>query len=500
MKFFYDIRQKYGQQTVLEIQNFEKLEIKAARFRNHIIFNLRCRDENLSPPNLRLKCPINTNNARDIVRKAQKDILRKRIRVNNNKLDHFNEEIKRKNNVCSNDWVCYGRPLVSYHGQPFHGRSGRKGNSQAPEICKPSLWKRYVDDILEKVKKGTTGMLTDHLNTIDDTGNIKFTVEEETEGKLAFLDTMIVKKTDGSVKLQVYRKPDHTNQYLMFSSHHPVQHKFSVVKTLLDRKDNIVTDEEDKIKETQHVKTTLKNCGYPNWTFKKVEQDIIRKNDKSQEAQGNKPTKSRDEPKSIVVLPYVKGVSERIQRSMKKHREECPVKPHRTLRQLLVHPKDKIEKEQKCGVVYEIPCQSCQLSYIGETGIKFGTRFEEHKTEVNKLTSGTMTRARKTSTIGKETKSAIKDHARDNNHVMNWADSAILHKEGDRYRRWIRESLWIRRRRSTLNRDERGYELSHIWDPLIPQVPPRGRTHLAKPLSSGRSRQQRHQPTGGASF
>ena len=100
-----------------------------------------------------------------------------------------------------------------------------------------------------------------------------------------------------------------------------------------------------------------------------------------------------------------------------------------------VLPGDKIEKEQKCGVVYEIPCQSCQLSYIGETGIKFGTRFEEHKTEVNKLTSGTMTRARKTSTIGKETTSAITEHARDNNHVMNWADSAILHKEGDKYRR-----------------------------------------------------------------
>ena len=47
--------------------------------------------------------------------------------------------------------------------------------------------------------------------------------------------------------------------------------------------------------------------------------------------------------------------------------------------------------------------------------------------------------------------------------------SAILHREGDKFRRWIPESLWFRRRRSTLNRDEGGYKLSHIQDPLVPQ-------------------------------
>ena len=136
-------------------------------------------------------------------------------------------------------------------------------------------------------------------------------------------------------------------------------------------------------------------------------------------------------------------------------------------------------------------------------GAVSSTRFEEHKTEVNKQTTGTMMRARKTSTVGKETKSAITEHARnrDNNHVMNWADSVILHREADKFRRWIRASLLIRKQQSTLNRDEDGYELSYIWDLIIPQVqPPPGEDTSAKPPSSGRSRKQRHQPTGGASF
>ncbi len=37
----------------------------------------------------------------------------------------------------------------------------------APIECKPRLCNRYVDDILEIVKKGSTERLTDHLNQVD---------------------------------------------------------------------------------------------------------------------------------------------------------------------------------------------------------------------------------------------------------------------------------------------------------------------------------------------
>lgn len=42
---------------------------------------------------------------------------------------------------------------------------------------------------------------------------------------------------------------------------------------------------------------------------------------------------------------------------MKKHNTSTPVKPYRKLRQILAHPKDKIQLEQKCNVIYEIPCK-----------------------------------------------------------------------------------------------------------------------------------------------
>ena len=86
----------------------------------------------------------------------------------------------------------------------------QKAVATAPLACQPRLWKRYVDDVLEIIKKGAAEDFTTHLNTIDRTGNIKFTCELENDGKIPFLDTLIARKEDGSIKLLVYRKKTHT--------------------------------------------------------------------------------------------------------------------------------------------------------------------------------------------------------------------------------------------------------------------------------------------------
>jgi len=74
-----------------------------------------------------------------------------------------------------------------------------------------------VDDVLELIKKGHVRNLTNHINTTDPTGNIKSTYEEEEDKQIPFLDTLLVRREDGSVKLLVYRKKAHTDQYLNFS-------------------------------------------------------------------------------------------------------------------------------------------------------------------------------------------------------------------------------------------------------------------------------------------
>ena len=88
--------------------------------------------------------------------------------------------------------------------------------------------------------------------------------------------------------------------------------------------------------------------------------------------------------KGMVVLPCIKGTTEAVQRVLKKHGIGSSDKPDPTLRQLLVHPKDKIDQSQKSEDMHQIPCKNCRMSFIRETGRKFNIRLKEHRSEADK--------------------------------------------------------------------------------------------------------------------
>ena len=61
--------------------------------------------------------------------------------------------------------------------------------------------------------------------------------------------------------MKVYRRKTHIDQYLNFSSHHPLDQKLGVVKSLLDGCNNIVSEQEDREKEVEHITNVLEICG-----------------------------------------------------------------------------------------------------------------------------------------------------------------------------------------------------------------------------------------------
>jgi hypothetical protein len=132
----------------------------------------------------------------------------------------------------------------------------------------PRWWFRFVDDSYTCLLKDYVSEFHDHLNSINP--NIQFTVEKETESKLAFLDTMTTRDNTNPIEVSVYRKPTHTNKYLDFNSHHPTTHKRSVVNSLLNRADIIPTSTSGKRKERKHVFNVLMDNGYPKQFFKTV--------------------------------------------------------------------------------------------------------------------------------------------------------------------------------------------------------------------------------------
>ena len=73
----------------------------------------------------------------------------------------------------------------------------------------PNVWKRFVDDVYSILKRTHLENFFHHINNLHQ--NIKFTMEEESNGELAFLDTLL-KRINGEISVLVYRKLTHTDQ------------------------------------------------------------------------------------------------------------------------------------------------------------------------------------------------------------------------------------------------------------------------------------------------
>ena len=283
----------------------------------------------------------------------------------------------------------------------------------------------------------------------------------------------IVVKPSMEIKTVVFRKETHTNQYLSFESHHPLTHKLGVVRTLLDRCESHITHNEDKQEEETRIKSILKNNHYPVWSINRVKRRAENKGQDNTTKKRSKPNEQKS--RGQVVLPYIKGLSKKLSVVLRSNNIGTSFKPHTNIRNFLVHPKDKIDTQEKCGVVYQVMCgtEDCGKAYIGETGRKLKTRMEEHKKDVNTHShTGVSTRSVRLASTGTMHRSAITDHAVDENHVIDWRDIKVLSRDSNTRSRQVREAIWIRKG-NTMNRDKGGYQLSHVYDGLLKPQPPR---------------------------
>ena len=85
--------------------------------------------------------------------------------------------------------------------------------------------------------------------------------------------------------------------------------------------------------------------------------------------------------KPYIVVPYVKGIHENCRNICRKHGIEMYLKGGNTIKNLLVHPKDRDTILQKSGVNYRYKCGRVDFEeeYIGESARTFAEKFREHK-------------------------------------------------------------------------------------------------------------------------
>ena len=190
-----------------------------------------------------------------------------------------------------------------------------------------------MDDVLSIIKEDNLTEFFEHINSLHE--KIKFTIEKEVDGCIAFLDILIKRNNDGSLSTLVYRKPTHTDQYLNFHSSHQESTKESVVSALLTRAENIVSDKQDLERENDRIMNVLQSNDYSQHTISKVKQKLKRK---SRSPNNNEPV---DEHVGFINLPYIAGTSETLRRIFAKHKIRSTFYSSETLRKKLSHPKEK---------------------------------------------------------------------------------------------------------------------------------------------------------------
>ena len=90
--------------------------------------------------------------------------------------------------------------------------------------------------------------------------------------------------------------------------------------------------------------------------------------DNKKQESGTRNTKKEEGDRDTimtVIIPYIKGVSEAISWVFYRHGVAMAMKPHLTLKRMLVHPKDKRTPRENAVVVYQIPCTDCLGVYTG---------------------------------------------------------------------------------------------------------------------------------------
>ena len=136
----------------------------------------------------------------------------------------------------------------------------------------PEAWERFVDDVCSILKRTHLQKFFYHIKNLHQ--NIKFAMEEESNGELAFLDALL-KRNNGEICALLYRKPAHTDQYLHYSSHHQTSCNESVVSSLFNTAYSIITNKDDLHKENARIKEVLKENGYQKSIVSKIFKRII---------------------------------------------------------------------------------------------------------------------------------------------------------------------------------------------------------------------------------
>lgn len=299
------------------------------------------------------------------------------------------------------------------------------------------FFKRYVDDILTTIPKNQHECILNSFNTYHP--KIQFTFEKEKDGKISFLDVLVIKSENGEIETNWYHKPTFSERYINFCSLHPLKDKINIINNLKYRAINLSSSIYHKL-NLEYIEKMLIDNNYPISLIKKILYKQKNRNNIQQTSNSENGLE-----KIFYKLPYITGLTEQLKTTIEKHitsdhkkivvaQKCCNTIKTKYFSKL----KAKSEDNLKSSIVYRIPCNVCDKSYIGQTSRYLKDRLREHKNDEKKFRL-------------KTNPTALVQHRQDTGHTFNFENTSILDRQENYKKRIISEMINIKKN-NTVNK------------------------------------------------
>ena len=144
-----------------------------------------------------------------------------------------------------------------------------------------------------------------------------------------------------------------------------------------------------------------------------------------------------EEIKMSINLPYIDGTSEKLLCILRSHNIRSTFYTEMALRKLLCKTKDRVAREDKNNIIYEIGCSNCQAVYFGESKRYIKLRSHEHNRSVRNWDCD---------------KNEITKHCWEANHNFNWDEKTVTDRESSLIPRKIKETIHSLKNHNHINK------------------------------------------------
>ena len=251
----------------------------------------------------------------------------------------------------------------------------------------------------------------------------------------------------------MYRKPTYTGVYPNWKSWAPTKYKTSVIRALHCRARRICSTEVLFFRELKSIRNNLLRNAYPFKLIKQFESHTckLRSTLHMRPIPPKEDISTPDFTQLFIKLPLCGGLSTSIAKSINKLcSNSCPnlkLQISYDCRKInsFFKVKDKIPDLYNSGCIYHIKCgeESCNENYVGESKLRLCDRVKKHiRADYFKEFS------------------SIHTHCKNLSHKLpDPIDIKVLAIENSWHRRKIKESLLIKDKQPTLNRNLQSYNL-----------------------------------------